>query len=91
MAGQVRLINQQKVETLKIKVKQNQVTILDQMGLKIEVENDKETLTLINKLMGSNSSQISLQGYQYKKTQKTFEDNFQNLRLKEKALLAWFT
>jgi hypothetical protein len=28
------------------------------MGLKIEVENDKETLTLINKLMGSNSSQI---------------------------------
>jgi hypothetical protein len=46
MAGQVRLINQQKaiVETLKIKVKQNQVTILDQMGLKIEVENDKETL-----------------------------------------------
>jgi hypothetical protein len=47
---------------------------------------------LINKLMGSNSSQIRKV---YKvintKTQKTFEDNFQNLRLKEKALLAWFT
>jgi hypothetical protein len=56
------------VETPENKGKQNQVTILDQMGLKIEVENDK-ALTLINKLMGSNSSQKSLQGYQYKKTE----------------------
>jgi hypothetical protein len=40
------------------------------MGLKIEVENDKETLTLINKLMGSNSSQISLQVINTKKHRK---------------------
>jgi poly [ADP-ribose] polymerase len=89
MAGQVRLINQQKaiVETPENKGKQNQVTILDQMGLKIEVENDKETLTLINKLMGSNSSQIRKV---YKvintKTQKTFEDNFSKSKVKKKRL-----
>jgi hypothetical protein len=89
MAGQVRLINQQKaIETPENKGKQNQVTILDQMGLKIEVENDKETLTLINKLMGSNSSQIRKV---YKvintKTQKTFEDNFSKSKVKRKGFI----
>jgi hypothetical protein len=58
------------------------------MGLKIEVENDKETLTLINKLMGSNSSQIRKV---YKvintKTQKTFEDNFSKSKVKRKGFI----
>jgi poly [ADP-ribose] polymerase len=76
------------VETPENKGKQNQVTILDQMGLKIEVENDKETLTLINKLMGSNSSQIRKV---YKvintKTQKTFEDNFSKSKVKRKGFI----
>jgi hypothetical protein len=56
------------------------------MGLKIEVENDKETLTLINKLMGSNSSQI--RKFTRLSIQKTaFEDNFSKSKVKEKGFI----
>lgn len=61
MAGQVQLINQQKAalvsdDTDEVKDKK-QVTILEQMGLVVEVETDKDALKLIDKLLGPNANQ----------------------------------
>jgi poly [ADP-ribose] polymerase len=64
MAGQVQLLKQQKDTIQKQKEAEGtdevipDYTILDQMGLAVEVENDSETLALIKKLMGPNVNQI---------------------------------
>lgn len=66
MAGQVELLKQQKEAADKAKAdigkptktKKTDITILDQMGLSIEVENDKDTLELIKKLIGPNANQM---------------------------------
>jgi len=64
MGGQVQLIKQQREaakEILEDKAegkKSKSITILEQMGLMVEVENDSSTLELINKLMGSNKNNL---------------------------------
>jgi poly [ADP-ribose] polymerase len=95
MAGQVELIQQQKEATKKaaeaeangVEEEVEEVTILDQMGLSIEVENDEETLALIKKLMGSNVNQMKKV---YKvvntKTQVKFDKNLDKSRVKKKRL-----
>jgi poly [ADP-ribose] polymerase len=97
MAGQVQLIKQQKeaaekakadaVETKGKKIKGKEITILDQMGLSIEVENDKTTLDLIKKLMGSNVNQMKKV---YKvinsKTQVKFDAHYAKAEVKKKRL-----
>jgi poly [ADP-ribose] polymerase len=66
MGGQVQLLKQQKEAAAKAKEATEEgkkdvapeYTILDQMGLAVEVEKDTETLSLIKKLMGPNVHQI---------------------------------
>ncbi len=97
MAGQVQLIKQQKeaaekakadaVATKGKKTKAKEVTILDQMGLSIEVENDKDTLDLIKKLMGSNASQMKkVYKVVNNKTQVKFDTHYSNAEVKKKRL-----
>lgn len=93
MAGQVELLRQQKEATKKaadneangVQEKVSEVTILDQMGLSIEVETDVETLKLIKKLMGSNVNQMKkVFKVVNKKTQAKFDTNFKQARVKKK-------
>lgn len=97
MAGQVELIKQQKeaaekakadaVATKGKKTKAKEVTILDQMGLSIEVENDKDTLDLIKKLMGSNASQMKkVYKVVNNKTQAKFDAHYAKAEVKKKRL-----
>jgi len=90
MAGQVELIKQQKeankqaqtdIETTRKKNK----TILEQMGLTIEVENDKDTLDLINKLLGPNAKQMK-RAYKVVnvKTQAKFDVHMKKAEVKKK-------
>jgi poly [ADP-ribose] polymerase len=93
MSGQVQLIKQQREaasEAVQDKAKgkkSKSLTILEQMGLTIEVENNKETLDLITKLMGSNASQMKKV---YKvinlKTQKRFDTYMQKVEVTKKRL-----
>jgi poly [ADP-ribose] polymerase len=95
MAGQVELIKQQKEAAKKaaeaeangVEEEVEEVTILDQMGLSIEVENDTETLDLIKKLMGPNVNQMKKV---YKvinnKTQAKFDKNLEKASVKKKRL-----
>ena len=62
MSGQVQLIKKQKEVAKqaaedKADGKVTNITILDEMGISVEVENDKDTLALITKLLGSNAHQ----------------------------------
>jgi poly [ADP-ribose] polymerase len=93
MAGQVELLRQQKEAAKKaaeneangVEEPVSEVTILDQMGLSIEVEKDVETLNLIKKLMGSNVNQMkNVFKVVNKKTQAKFDANFQQARVKKK-------
>lgn len=97
MAGQVQLIKQQKeaaekakadaVQTKGKKTKVKEVTILDQMGLSIEVENDKDTLELIKKLMGPNVSQMKkVYKVVNNKTQVKFDAHYAKADVKKKRL-----
>lgn len=92
MAGQVQLIKQQRDAAKesadeKAKGKKSSKTILDQMGLVIEVETDKDTLDLITKLLGPNSNQAKKV---YKvinlKTQARFDANMAKAEVKKKRL-----
>lgn len=88
MAGQVQLIKQQR--DLKANLddktnKPNDVTILEQMGLKIDVENDLETLDLINKLLGPNAKQAKkFFKVTNLKTQKIFDKHLEKAKVKKK-------
>lgn len=93
MAGQVQLIKQQR-EALKQKSEQEakgekseSLTILEQMGLTIEVENDKDTLELITKLLGPNAKQAK-KVYKVKnlKTQARFDKHMEKVEVKKKRL-----
>ena len=64
-----------------------EVTILDQMGLSIEVENDTETLDLIKKLMGPNVNQMKkVYKVVNNKTQAKFDKNLEKASVKKKRL-----
>lgn len=93
MAGQVELIQQQKNAAKKaaeaelngIEEEVEEITILDQMGLSIEVEDDTETLNLIKKLMGSNVNQMkNVYKVVNNKTQVRFDKNFEKASVKKK-------
>lgn len=97
MAGQVELIKQQKEAAEKAKVdaaatkgkktKAKEVTILDQMGLSIEVEKDKDTLDLIKKLMGPNANQMKkVYKVVNNKTQVKFDAHYAKAEVKKKRL-----
>jgi|AntRauMFilla1563_2_1112583.scaffolds.fasta_scaffold00620_6 poly [ADP-ribose] polymerase len=62
MAGQVKLLKQQKSVTVNDDTKDTQrgdeITILEQMGLEVSEETDSEKIALINKLAGSNAHKI---------------------------------
>jgi len=95
MAGQVELIKQQREAARKaaeaeekgIEEVIEEVTILDQMGLSIEVENDTETLELIKKLMGPNVNQMKrVFKVVNNKTQKVFDKHMEKVEVKKKRL-----
>ncbi len=91
MAGQVQLIKQQKQAELDaangVEDKQDQITILDQMGLKVEVEKDNDTLELVKKLMGPNAHQIKkVFKVVNTKTQKSFDKHYEKTSVKKKRL-----
>lgn len=95
MAGQVELIKQQKdaakkaaeAEANGVEEEVEEVTILDQMGLSIEVENDTETLDLIKKLMGPNVNQMKkVYKVVNNKTQVKFDKNLEKASIKKKRL-----
>ncbi len=94
MSGQVQLIKQQRetaAESLKeveTKTKKKKsITILDQIGLTIEVENDKDTLELIKKLLGSNANQMKkVFKVVNNKTQSKFDIHMKNVEVKKKRL-----
>ena len=95
MAGQVELIKQQReadkkaaeAEEKGVEEVVEEVTILDQMGLSVEVENDTETLELINKLMGPNVNQLKrVFKVVNNKTQKVFDKHMDKVEVKKKRL-----
>jgi len=95
MAGQVELIKQQREAARKAAEAEEkgeeevieEITILDQMGLSIEVENDTETLELIKKLMGPNVNQIKrVFKVVNNKTQKIFDKHMDKVEVKKKRL-----
>jgi len=95
MAGQVELIKQQREAAKKaaeaeekgVEEVVEEVTILDQMGLSVEVENDTETLELINKLMGPNVNQLKrVFKVVNNKTQKVFDKHMDKVEVKKKRL-----
>jgi poly [ADP-ribose] polymerase len=95
MAGQVELIKQQREAARKAAEAEakgeeeviEEVTILDQMGLSIEVENDTETLELIKKLMGPNVNQMKrVFKVVNNKTQKIFDKHMDKVEVKKKRL-----
>jgi poly [ADP-ribose] polymerase len=93
MSGQVQLIKQQRaaakeaVEQKATGKKSKSLTILEQMGLTIEVENDKDTLELITKLLGPNANQAKKV---YKvinlKTQALYDKHLEKAEVKKKRL-----
>jgi poly [ADP-ribose] polymerase 2/3/4 len=93
MAGQVQLIKQQRaaakeaVEEKSTGKKSKSLTILEQMGLTIEVENDKDTLELITKLLGPNAKQAK-KVYKVKnlKTQVIYDKHLEKALDKKKRL-----
>lgn len=93
MAGQVKLIKQQKASSKPVSLDSDnptpkeQISLLEQMGLEVSVETDKETLTLINKLMGDNVSQLKkVYKVVNKKTQEIFETQYKNATNKKRRL-----
>jgi poly [ADP-ribose] polymerase len=93
MAGQVELIKQQReaakkaaeAEAKGVEEVVEEVTILDQMGLTVEVETDAETLELVKKLMGPNANQIrKVFKVRNNKTQVKFDKNLEKAEVKKK-------
>jgi poly [ADP-ribose] polymerase len=91
MAGQVTLIKQQQDaqgEADEIgEADLDNMTVLDQMGLKMEVETDEESIDLVMKLLGSNSGKASrIIKVVNEKTQRVFDNNFKTAKTKKRRL-----
>lgn len=91
MAGQVKLLNQQKATKTTIDgddaIDTDNLTILDQMGLKVEEETDKESLALVHKLLGPNSHQAKkILKCINTKTQATFDAHVKKAKSKRRRL-----
>lgn len=90
MAGQVQLIKQQKALVVKSETEKDiddKITILDQMGISIEVEKDAESLDLVRKLMGIHVDKIKqvFKVVNYK-SQTKFDNHFNKAKVKKKRL-----
>lgn len=88
MAGQVQLIKQktQIDNSDKTKAEQN-ITILEQMGISVEIEKDTTTIDLIHKLMGPNKHQAKkIFKIINHKTQKLFDKHLKDAEIKKKRL-----
>tara|TARA_R110002050_G_scaffold34397_8_gene86854 strand:+ start:20333 stop:21622 length:1290 start_codon:yes stop_codon:yes gene_type:complete len=89
MAGQVRLLKQQR-DSVNTKIgedKGDEITLLEQMGLKVSVEEDEERLKLIYKLLGKNKKQAKkIFKCINERTQADFDENFNKARVKKNRL-----
>ena len=91
MAGQVKLINQQKDTDAQAdeigEDDADEITILEQMGLKAEIETDQKSIDLVTKLMGSNSGRIrKILKVINVKTQTAFDKNLKNSKDKTRRM-----
>lgn len=87
MAGQVKLIKQQKQSVETTGEEMSDIDILTQMGLKIEVEKDDETLTLIKKLLGDNEKKAKkIFKVVNIATQTKFDAHYKTAKVKKKRL-----
>lgn len=87
MAGQVKLIKQQKQSVETTGKEMSDIDILTQMGLKVEVEKDSEMLSLITKLLGDNASKAKkIFKVVNIATQERFDKHFNTARVKKKRL-----
>lgn len=90
MAGQVKLLKQKKeaqAKTEKEDDKPEEITLLEQMGLKVSVETDEKSLDLVNKLLGSNASRAKkIFKCINEKTQAIFDANLAKAKDKNRRL-----
>jgi len=90
MAGQVKLLEQQRraaAITDEESDEEQEITILEQMGLTAKVETDKDNLALVNKLLGSNASRTNkIIKVINNKTQSVFDANFNKSKVKKRRL-----
>ncbi len=87
MAGQVKLIKQQKQSVETTGEEMSDIDILTQMGLKVEVEKNAETLALITKLLGDNASKAKkIFKVVNIATQERFDKHFNSAKVKKKRL-----
>jgi poly [ADP-ribose] polymerase len=87
MAGQVKLIKQQKQSVETTGEEMSDIDILTQMGLKVEVEKNAETLALITKLLGDNANKAKkIFKVVNIATQERFDKNFSSAKVKKKRL-----
>jgi len=92
MAGQVKLINQQRdadaqADEIGEDSADNEITILEQMGLKAEIETDQKSIDLVHKLMGSNSGRIrKILKVINIKTQTAFDNNLKKAKDKTRRM-----
>lgn len=90
MAGQVKLLKQQREATKDNTAdvdNDGEFTILDQIGVRVEVETDKKSLDLINKLLGPNAHQAKrIFKCINTKTQSVFDNHFSKAKTKERKL-----
>jgi len=89
MAGQVKLIKQQKakIETIETNTVAENLSILDVMGLTISVEKEKATIELIHKLLGPNKGQArNIYKVINVKTQAIFDNHYAKAETKKKRL-----
>lgn len=83
MAGQVKLIKQK----VSLGTVNGNITILEQMGIYIEVETDPAQLELINKLLGSNKQEVKrIFKVNNPKTKTIFDTQFNTAKVKKKRL-----
>lgn len=87
MAGQVKLIKQQKQSVETTGEEMADIDILQQMGLSVEVEKDGETLKLIHKLLGDNVNRSKkIFKVINHTTQTKFDKHLANAKVKRKRL-----
>ena len=85
MAGQVKLIKQQKQSVETTGEEMSDIDILTQMGLKVEVEKNAETLALITKLLGDNANKAKkIFKVVNIATQERFDKHFNSAKVKKK-------
>jgi len=91
MAGQVKLLNQQKASVVSddddATDTPSQITLLEQMGLEVSIETDPKQIALVEKLMGSTKDRHrKIYKCVNKKTQAIFDKHYGKKRFKDRKL-----